>query len=627
MATQGAKSAKAVDWHAILIAGVVLLAIGVLWLAFGRLDTKDLTATAEGRVTEVEKKVSHSRKRRNRTSYRAKVSFVAEDGLPYEAWEVVTTGTKRHNEGEAVQVRYDPDDPQKGCLIAGDERYVSGNRFMMVECIALGALMCALAIVGLRGRDPLASRGAKVAWAIAGVCALAVPVVVFLAPVDDPQEESATSFGSSNSGTNDDPASESALYLSTLPSVPRMELEVTSVDEVQEGSFDGVGEGRVKGYLVVRNATDDVIDMQATFVHQDGDGQELGKDTDEFVSVAPGATALLRDNLRGPDPSRVTYELRCTKADAANLPLAEGVETKETGVTSAEVEVTVKNTTQGTVRLEDVRVEASGEGRIRRAGVARASMLLGPGKSTTVKFEASNLFDEADPGPWEELERTYCLNGYGSAPVASELPEVAPGDAERVPSEALTLGEVGQTLTGNLEGGGPKGNKGYLVVRNATDKPVSLSAKFTYLDAEGNKATGVTGYDDSTDVVGPDQSVMLCAKAFGDGVASVAYEVTSAESESWATPPQNLEVEELSVTETSLRVRVTNKNQRRAFVIGYRCLAADTEGRTHAAEAYGTSDLQPGESTEVTFSASDVFDPDAFATWEGLERTYYFNGH
>ena len=408
-------------------------------------------------------------------------------------------------------------------------------------------------------------------------------------------------------------------------SIPRMELKVTKDGERLEGTFDGLAAGEAKGYLVVKNDSDETVAFSAKFSHQNAEGEKLGTHADGYAAVAPGDSALLYDRIRDPSVAHVDYEVTCKAVDAGSLPIGKGITVKESAVDEGEVALTITNATKNAVRIKDLRVEAVDKDRVRRLGRTLGIAHLEPGTNGTVKLDATQVFGGEGLGSWNELKRTYYINGYAEERDEDNEGESKPGDAEHVPSASLSVHEVGEKLTGNLEGSAPSGVKAYLLVKNETADPVALRATFGFKRASGKSASG---FDDWADIVSPGETAMLCAKCHEKGVTSVDYELQCEKAEDWAKPlSEILNVTEVSSDDATVTIRITNKGAQRAFISSRRCVAKDADGRTHAADEFSQSNLDPGESLDVTFSKSSMFDPDAFYTWEGLERTYYIGGH
>ena len=407
--------------------------------------------------------------------------------------------------------------------------------------------------------------------------------------------------------------------------IPRMELEVAKAEDRLEGVFDGIGTGELKGYLVVRNTSPEALDLHVRFSHQDANREELGMHIDTFEAVAPGASALLYDATRDSGVARVGYDLTISKADASYRPIGDGVTVKESSVDDRKLVLTIANATADAVCLDDLRVEATGEGRVRRLGCAPGIAYLQPGSSDTITLDAGKLIGGERLESWAGLERVYYPNGHVEATGVSGQADVRPGDAERVPCAELAVREMGKTLSGKLGGAGPKGVKGYLLVKNETSEPMAMDVTFAYKRASGKS---IPGFSDAAEIVPPGESAMLCAKCYEQGVSDVEYELRCKPSESWAHPlSDGVDVREVSADASTVTIRITNKGSSRAFLASRRCVAKDAEGRAHAAEEHSASNLEPGESLDVTFKKSSMFDPDVFYTWEGLERTYYIGGH
>ena len=471
--------------------------------------------------------------------------------------------------------------------------------------------------------------GQKVDWSfvqLMGIVILVACLAIGTCGRTDTEKKAEDPITHSNS---DNPRTDVETTADTKPhATPRMELELTEVDEALEGTFDGVGKGRVKGYIMVKNNTDEVLDMVATFTNLGADKEELEAVSDEFYEVAPGAWAMLRDKANEDDVARANYELRAKKSDANRHPLEDGVIVEEVSSDDEQLILKLTNNTKRQAHLEDLRFEYTEDKGARHAGCHYGSVDLRPGTNTKLAITAKDLFDPDMLETWKGFEGMFLFNGFAGEEVSDESKaseDVQPGDTERVPSEHVAISAVGDRLSGSFAGVGPEGTKAYLVVKNETEEPIKLDAKFTYKGADGNE---IKGFDDNAEIVDPGASAMLCANAYGADVASVAYKLTSAEPESWVVSPlPYLKIMEASVDAETVHLNITNMNPNRVFLSSCRCLATDADKHSHAAEAFAIGDLEPGKTRELTFDKNTLFDPDAFNTWEGLERTYYIVGH
>ena len=118
-----------------------------------RPDVNDFTAEADGVVYMVETK--QSGKKNSHTSYVTHVRFTNSDHQTFEAQSIVNGDWRRHEEGDEVVVRYNPRDPEAGCLIKGDEDKLGGFDAFIDGCrygglVALVVSIVALIVVGLR---------------------------------------------------------------------------------------------------------------------------------------------------------------------------------------------------------------------------------------------------------------------------------------------------------------------------------------------------------------------------------------------------------------------------------------------------------------------------------------------
>lgn len=133
-----------------VILGGVFLTIAVVGYFVSATDYDTLTAVADdGVITSVD--VSTTRKKgRTKKKYRAIVSFTDSDHRTHKVRSIVTTSSSnRYRTGKHVSVRYDPWNPDAGCLIVGDEDLVESNRFLMILFIVASGVCFVLALLGL----------------------------------------------------------------------------------------------------------------------------------------------------------------------------------------------------------------------------------------------------------------------------------------------------------------------------------------------------------------------------------------------------------------------------------------------------------------------------------------------
>ena len=129
------------------LVGLVFIAVGIgLRLSFNRREER-LRARASGTVTEVVRRVSHSRNG-NSVSWHPIVDFEA-DGRRISLECDEGGGRKRFYEGQAVEVLYDPDDPACFRLEGRSTILLLGNIFlaMGLGCVAIG-IVAALIVNG-----------------------------------------------------------------------------------------------------------------------------------------------------------------------------------------------------------------------------------------------------------------------------------------------------------------------------------------------------------------------------------------------------------------------------------------------------------------------------------------------
>ncbi len=146
-AKKGWESGLAVGSLVLLGLGVLFTFIAVLIVVLRPDVERDFTSQAEGVVSRVE--VEHSGKRRSRTSYVTFVEFEDSDHRTFEAQSVVNGEWLRHREGDHVEVRYNPRNPEEGVLIVGDEDKLNTFNLFggIIRYVGIAALV--LGVAGL----------------------------------------------------------------------------------------------------------------------------------------------------------------------------------------------------------------------------------------------------------------------------------------------------------------------------------------------------------------------------------------------------------------------------------------------------------------------------------------------
>ncbi len=132
-----------------VVLGGVFLAIAVIGFFVSATDYDNLTAVADdGVISSVETSTSR-RRGKTKKKYRATVTFTDSDHRTHKVRSIVTTtSSNRYKVGKHVSVRYDPWNPDGGCLIVGDEGLVESNRILMILFTAAAGMCFALAVLG-----------------------------------------------------------------------------------------------------------------------------------------------------------------------------------------------------------------------------------------------------------------------------------------------------------------------------------------------------------------------------------------------------------------------------------------------------------------------------------------------
>ena len=132
------------------ILGGIFLVVAVIGYFVSATDYDSLTAVADdGVISSVD--VSTTRKKgRTKKKYRAIVTFTDSDHRTHKVRSIVTSSSSnRYSTGKHVSVRYDPWNPDAGCLIVGDEYLVESNRLLMTLMLVASGVCFILAILGI----------------------------------------------------------------------------------------------------------------------------------------------------------------------------------------------------------------------------------------------------------------------------------------------------------------------------------------------------------------------------------------------------------------------------------------------------------------------------------------------
>lgn len=318
-------------WSRLRIAGIVVFAVGLIGYIFMGSSTHNLTATGSGSIAQVETCESTSRKD-DKTTYRFLVSFKGEDNERHEAWDINTHKTRVRDTGDPVQVRYDPANPEAGCMIVADASSLDATKSLLLAVGGLGAVLFVIALLGTRISAQQAAgvaipKQARIAlWTVAAL--VVVASAAFLAKgVIDSQKSQKTVADVTEGST-----------------VGRERLSVTNVGESQTGSFTKLGPDKVKGYLIVRNDTHETVDLTATFTYKSNMSQyadDLDTVTDTVPALAPNETVLLRGVSSAKAAKFVSYKLRCSASKATTGSLTGRVSIEEQSVGDEELVLAV----------------------------------------------------------------------------------------------------------------------------------------------------------------------------------------------------------------------------------------------------------------------------------------------
>ena len=136
-------------WVSVILGGIFIV-IAVIGYFVSATDYDSLTAVADDGVISSVDLTTTRRKGRTKKKYRAIVTFTDSDHRTHKVRSIVTTSSSnRYEKGKHVSVRYDPWNPDAGCLIVGDEDLVEGNRLLMFLFVAAAGVCFILAVLGL----------------------------------------------------------------------------------------------------------------------------------------------------------------------------------------------------------------------------------------------------------------------------------------------------------------------------------------------------------------------------------------------------------------------------------------------------------------------------------------------
>ena len=140
---------RGLSWRSfiLLLLGLALVIIAAVGVISAPLTTKELTATADDGVVARIRVNTRRRHKRTSQTYQPQVMFTDAQGHTHLVWSIVWTRSPRHTEGEQVAVRYNPDDPDDGCLIVGDEGLITRNFVIVVTLSTVGFALIVASIV------------------------------------------------------------------------------------------------------------------------------------------------------------------------------------------------------------------------------------------------------------------------------------------------------------------------------------------------------------------------------------------------------------------------------------------------------------------------------------------------
>ncbi|MDO4797585.1 MAG: InlB B-repeat-containing protein [Coriobacteriales bacterium] len=195
-----------------------------------------------------------------------------------------------------------------------------------------------------------------------------------------------------------------------------------------------------------------------------------------------------------------------------------------------------------------------------------------------------------------------------------------PGSATRA---TLSITDPKQELTGSLTGWDRKAKGGILLVKNETSDTLNIDADFKFVWGKADN-----GHEtDNAMAVAPGQTAMLYGIDLkrSDGVN---YKVTCTKSESWMLPlGKNVEVKATDTAADHVTLTLTNKGEYPVVIAKVRCMAMDQEGTYYGGDSFTYGQLKPGESLEATFTKDNMYDRDAFTSFENLAFAPFVSGY
>lgn len=188
----------------------------------------------------------------------------------------------------------------------------------------------------------------------------------------------------------------------------------------------------------------------------------------------------------------------------------------------------------------------------------------------------------------------------------------------------LDVTEGDTELVGTM--GNWKGNEpgGVILVTNKTEQTIELEATLTLVQTSGNDWTS---QQTSAYAVSPGASRLLHVydSHRSDGLR---WHIEVVDSPGWKAPLQeSLEVEEVEADADRVTVRLTNIGEHVAQIASVQIVATTGDGDANAGNAFSTGKIEPGTSMDVTFTKNNMYDFDAFESFDTTERAYYIDGY
>lgn len=187
--------------------------------------------------------------------------------------------------------------------------------------------------------------------------------------------------------------------------------------------------------------------------------------------------------------------------------------------------------------------------------------------------------------------------------------DVAEGDTELVGT------------MGNWKGKEPGG---VILVTNTTKRTIDLEATLTLVQTSGNDWTS---QQTSAYAVSPGSSRLLHVydSHRSDGLR---WRIEVTDSPSWKGPLQeSLGIEEVETDTDHVTVRLSNTGTHVVQIASARIVATTKDGTAYAGDAFRTGRIEPGASMDVTFTTNNMYEFDAFESFDKTERAYYIDGY